>query len=128
MSAQSASEPGWDGPAEILALLPQRCHEQFLSEYRAALEAARDVRRWRLLADLLSHWRLRALAYSDPGFDAAARDAPARRPDPCTRAGGLAVSYRPVLTGRALGQFNDTWPVYPGGGEPADRSRHRADR
>jgi hypothetical protein len=56
------------------------------------------------------------------------------------------VSYRPVLTGRALGQFNDfiqdhekayeafmrrvlwlidapwdAWPVYPGGGEPEIR-------
>ena len=67
MSAQPASEPGWHGPAEILALLPQRCHEQFLGEYRAALEAAHDVRRWRHLAGLLSRWRLRALAYSAAG-------------------------------------------------------------
>jgi hypothetical protein len=36
VSAQPASEPGGDGPAEILALLPQRWHEQFLGEYRRA--------------------------------------------------------------------------------------------
>ena len=90
MSAQPTSEPGWDGPAEILALLPQRCHEQFLGEYRAALEAARDVRRWRHLAELLSRWRLRALAHSDPGFDAAARDARDARPEDLTPVPGLA--------------------------------------
>lgn len=90
MSAQPASEPGWDGPAEILALLPQRWHEQFLSEYRAALEAAHDVRRWRYLAEMLNRWRLRATAYSDPGFEAAAQVARDARPEDLTAVPGLA--------------------------------------
>src|ERR1039457_5647107 len=74
---------------------------------------------------------------------------PARRPDTRTRAGGLAVRYRPVLNGRALGQFHDfikdheeayeafmrrllwlidapwdAWLVYPGGDEPPRNSRY----
>lgn len=90
MSAQPASEPGGDGPAEILALLPQRWHEQFLGEYRAALESARDVRQWRYLAETLTRWRLRAAAYSDPGFDAAARAAREARAEDLTPVPGLA--------------------------------------
>lgn len=90
MSAEPASENGWDGPAEILGLLPQRWHEQFLSEYRAALEAARDVRQWRFLAELLTRWRLRAIAYSDPGFDAAAQAARDARPEDLAPVPGLA--------------------------------------
>jgi hypothetical protein len=74
VSAQPASEPGGDGPAEILALLPQRWHEQFLGEYRAAL----------------TRWRLRAAAYSDPGFDAAARAAREARAEDLTPVPGLA--------------------------------------
>jgi Family of unknown function (DUF6247) len=53
VSAERASEPGRSGPAEILGLLPERWHEQFLGEYRAALEDAWDVRQWRNLAQLL---------------------------------------------------------------------------
>lgn len=90
MSAQPASEPGWDAPAEILALLPRRWHEQFLSEYHAALDAARDVRQWRYLAETLTRWRLRATAYSDPGFDAAAQAARDARPEDLTPVPGLA--------------------------------------
>jgi hypothetical protein len=75
MTAQPSGEPGWDGPAEILELLPDRWHGQFLDEYRAALDAARDVRQWRHLAELLTRWQLRAAAYSDPGFAAAAEAA-----------------------------------------------------
>jgi hypothetical protein len=75
MSTQPSGEPGWHGPAEILELLPHRWHAQFLEEYRAALDAARDVRQWRHLAELLNRWQLRAAAYSDPGFDEAAEAA-----------------------------------------------------
>jgi hypothetical protein len=75
MSAQPSGESGWDDPAAILELLPQRWHDQFLEEYRAALDAARDVRQWRHLAELLNRWHLRAAAYSDPGFDQAAEAA-----------------------------------------------------
>jgi hypothetical protein len=64
MTAQSVSAGDPEDPAAILELLPERWHEQFLAEYRAALEAAREVRRWPYLAELLHRWRLRAIAYS----------------------------------------------------------------
>ena len=46
MTAQPVHEPAPDDPAEILRRLPLRWHAQFLTEYRAALDAAREVRRW----------------------------------------------------------------------------------
>jgi hypothetical protein len=90
VSAQPAGESGWDAPAEILALLPPRWHEQFLSEYRAALEAAREVSQWPHLTGLLARWRLRATAYSDPGFDSAAEAARNVRPEDLHPIPGLA--------------------------------------
>jgi uncharacterized protein DUF6247 len=90
VSAQSAGGPGCNGPAEILALLPQRWHEQFLGEYRAAPEAAHDVRQWRHLAEMLTRWRLRAVAYSDPGFEAPAQAARDVRPEDLAPLPGLA--------------------------------------
>ena len=36
-------------PVEILRLLPERFHEQFLSEYAAAAEAARRPERYQAL-------------------------------------------------------------------------------
>ena len=90
MSVQPSSEPGWEGPAEILELLPHRWHAQFLDEYRAALDAARDVRQWRHLTEILSRWQLRAAAYSDPGFDAAAEAARDARPHDLHPIPGLA--------------------------------------
>ncbi len=61
-------EPGSDDPLEILRVLPGEHHEQFRSEYSAAVEQARDPGSYRALADLLRLWRLRSAAYSDPGF------------------------------------------------------------
>jgi hypothetical protein len=58
-----------DDPSEILRLLPAKWHEQFLSEYRGARDAAREVWRFQQLRDVLRLWRLRAVAYADPGFD-----------------------------------------------------------
>ena len=74
MTAQLVPGPG-DDPAEILRVLPQRWHEQFLSEYHQALEAAHEVWRFRQLREVLQLWQLRAVAYSNPNFDAAAQDA-----------------------------------------------------
>lgn len=69
MAAQPAyEEPGIEDPTEILRLLPERFHDQFRREYAAAVEYARDPRRFRGLAELLRLWRLRATAYSDPGY------------------------------------------------------------
>ena len=60
-----------DGPSEILSLLPAKWHEQFLSEYHGALDAAHEVWRFQQLRDVLHLWHLRAVAYSDPSFDQA---------------------------------------------------------
>lgn len=81
MTAQPDSEGDSETPAAILGLLPQQWHGEFLAEYRQALEAAREVRRWPFLAELLHRWRLRAIAYSDPEFSAAVREARDARPE-----------------------------------------------
>lgn len=81
MTAESVFRPDPDDPTQILALLPDRWHEQFLAEYRAGLDAAREVGQWPQLRALLHRWRLRATAYSDPGFDAAAQAARHARPE-----------------------------------------------
>jgi hypothetical protein len=81
MTAQPVSAGDPTDPAAILELLPERWHEQFLAEYRVALEAAREVRRWPFLAELLHRWHLRAIAYSDPEFSTAVREARDARPE-----------------------------------------------
>lgn len=70
-----------DDPAQILALLPDRWHEQFLAEYRSGLDAAREVGQWPRPPALLHRWRLRATACTDPGFHAAAEAARRARPE-----------------------------------------------
>jgi hypothetical protein len=78
MSAQPVQEHYPDDPVEILRVLPERFHEQFLNEYAAAAEAARRPEGYRALHDLLRLWRLSAAAYSEPGFEdrlASVRDA-----------------------------------------------------
>lgn len=73
MTAEPWGEPEPDDPAQILSVLPSLWHRQFLAEYRTALDAARtDVRQWSELRAVLHRWRLRAAAYSAPGFEAAA--------------------------------------------------------
>jgi hypothetical protein len=62
-----------DDPAEILRVLPERWHKQFLSEYHSALDAAHEVWRFQQLRELLRVWRLHAAAVSDPDFDQAER-------------------------------------------------------
>jgi hypothetical protein len=58
-----------DDPVEILAVLPEGYHAQFLAEYKAALEGARRPEQFRQLRELLRLWRLRAVAYSGPGYE-----------------------------------------------------------
>lgn len=73
MTAEPWIEPEPDDPSQILAVLPSPWHRQFLAEYRAALDSARgDVGQWAELRAVLHRWRLRAVAYSAPGFEAAA--------------------------------------------------------
>jgi hypothetical protein len=81
MTAASVFRPDPDDPTHILELLPVRWHEQFLAEYRAGLDAAREVGQWPRLRALLHRWRLRATAYADPGFDAAAQAARDAHPE-----------------------------------------------
>jgi hypothetical protein len=59
-----------DDPVEILRVLPSRFHEQFLAEYDAVVTGARRPEHYRELHHLLRLWRLRAAAYSDPGYEA----------------------------------------------------------
>lgn len=68
MTAHAAYDPDPDDPAEILRVLPAEHHEQFLAEYQAAVDGARRPEQFRHLHDLLRLWRLRAIAYSDPGY------------------------------------------------------------
>jgi hypothetical protein len=53
MSAQPVQEYDPDDPVEILRVLPEQFHEQFLTEHRAAAEGARQVEGYRALHDLL---------------------------------------------------------------------------
>ena len=70
-----------DDPSEILRLLPAKWHEQFLTEYHSALDAAHEVWRFQQLRDLLQLWHLRAVAYSAPGFHEAMQAARDDRSD-----------------------------------------------
>jgi hypothetical protein len=70
MSAQPVHDYDPDDPVEILSVLPASYHEQFLAEYDAAAASARRPDQYRQLHQMLRLWRLRAAAYSDPGFDA----------------------------------------------------------
>jgi hypothetical protein len=70
VTAQPAREYDPDDPVEILRVLPSRFHEQFLTEYDAAVADARRPERYHELHHLLRLWRLRATAYSDPGYEA----------------------------------------------------------
>lgn len=69
MTAEArAVEPDPNDPAEILRLLPERYHSQFRREYAIAIEQARRPEQYRMLHELLGLWRLRAVAYSQPGY------------------------------------------------------------
>jgi len=69
VTAQSAHEHDPDDPVEILRVLPSQFHEQFLAEYDAAIANARRPEHYHELHHLLRLWRLRAAAYSDPGYE-----------------------------------------------------------
>jgi hypothetical protein len=77
LTAQPAGAHHPDDPVEILAVLPARWHRQFLADYHASLTSAHRPGHYQQLRRTLRLWRLRAAAYSDPGFEArleAARD------------------------------------------------------
>lgn len=70
MTAQPADDYDPDDPVEILRVLPAQFHEHFLAEYDAAVAGARRPEQYRHLHHVLRLWRLRAAAYSDPGYEA----------------------------------------------------------
>lgn len=61
-------EPGRDDPVDILRILPEEYREQFRAEYAAAIDHAQDPADYHALANMLRLWRLRAAAYTDPGY------------------------------------------------------------
>lgn len=69
MTAQPAGDGDPDDPVEILRVLPEGSHDQFLAEYAAAVDGARHPEQYRRLQDLLRLWRLRAAAYSSAGYE-----------------------------------------------------------
>lgn len=68
MTAQPVDDYDPDDPVEILRVLPGGFHGQFLAEYDAAVADARRPEQYRELHHLLRLWRLRAVAYADPGY------------------------------------------------------------
>ena len=50
-------------------MLPEGYRAQFLAEYTAAVEGARRPEQFRQLQEMLRLWRLRAVAYSAPGYE-----------------------------------------------------------
>lgn len=92
MSAQPAhGSPDPEDPAEILRVLPEAWHPQFYEEYSAALDAAHEVQQWAALRELLHLWRLRADAYSTPGFEESLREARDAQPGDLTPVPGWTV-------------------------------------
>jgi hypothetical protein len=75
MTAQPVDDYDPDDPVEIRRALPARFHEQFLAEYELAVAGARRPEQYRELHHVLRLWRLRAVAYSDPGYGTSLQDA-----------------------------------------------------
>jgi hypothetical protein len=69
VTAHPVNDHDPDDPVEILAVLPEGYHAQFLAEDTAAVEGARRAEQFRQLQELLRLWRLRAVAYSSPGYE-----------------------------------------------------------
>lgn len=69
MTAEATTgDPNPLDPAEILRLLPEHHHAPFRREYSIAIEQARRPEQYRMLQELLRLWRLRAVAYGEPGY------------------------------------------------------------
>ncbi|WP_285707087.1 DUF6247 family protein [Microtetraspora sp. NBRC 16547] len=78
MSAQPVHEDDPQDPQTILWGLPERERDEFLRQYRAAVEAARDdVAQYAALRLLLHRWSLVVVAANQPGYYEAVRDAKA---------------------------------------------------
>ncbi len=99
MTAHPFFDSDHDHPVEILCALPEEYHAQFRAEYATAVDGARRPEQFRQLRELLRMWRLRAAAYSSPGYQR--RLAAARQ--------GLAQEFAPaeqVIPGWPAGRQN----------------------
>jgi hypothetical protein len=67
MTAQPAYDNP-DDPVEILHILPEAYHGQFYDDHYDALNAAQAPEEFQALQQMLRLWRLRAVAYSSPGY------------------------------------------------------------
>ncbi|MFI0422454.1 DUF6247 family protein [Spongiactinospora sp. 9N601] len=78
MSAQPIHQEDPRDPQVILRNLPERERPEFLRQYRAAVDAARDdVSHYQHLQRLLRHWSLVAIAANRPGYYEAIEEAEA---------------------------------------------------
>jgi hypothetical protein len=71
VSALPVDPPERENPLDpvcILRDLPERERENFLGQYRAALDGARDPDGWSQLLRVLRLWRGMAIAAGRPGF------------------------------------------------------------
>ncbi len=69
MSAQPVHHEDPTDPEVILRDLPQREREEFLRQYQAAADAARqDVSQYKRLRQLLGLWSLVVVATNKPGY------------------------------------------------------------
>ena len=90
MTAHPVDDHDRDDPVGILAMLPEGYRAQFLAEYTAAVEGARRPEQFRQLQEMLRLWRLRAVAYSGPGYEDRLAAAPHGR------AAGIALAEQVI--------------------------------
>ena len=76
VTANPAYDSDPDDPVEILHILPEEYHAQFRAEYAAAVDGARRLEQFHKLQEMLRLWRLRAVAYTSPGYRERLIDAP----------------------------------------------------
>jgi hypothetical protein len=68
MTAQPIHQEDPKDPELILRALPDREREEFLRQYEAAVDQARQVAGYKRLQQLLHAWSLRAAVVNQPGF------------------------------------------------------------
>jgi hypothetical protein len=66
-AARRTALPGSARPGAILRELPERERENFLSQYREALDGARDPAGWKHLRRVLRMWSWMVIVASQPG-------------------------------------------------------------
>jgi hypothetical protein len=93
VTANPAYDSDPDDPVEILHVLPEEYHAQFRAEYAAAVDGARRPEQFHQLQEMLRLWRLRAVAYTSPGYRERLIDAPEGRASDAMPATQLIPSW-----------------------------------